>query len=232
MRLPDCDGVDRLRWTEPAQTELTQHVEKGTREMRTRTRSRAAVAATAAMAALSLAGLTGCELLAGQVPLPTPDPTTTSTPAETDQERTIRLDKEAAEKAYTAAATEGNRLAMAGGVSKPTKVLTANLSGAYLDSQMAGLRFLKSRGFRTDRKTSDTVTANMGWSAKEIGLTACEDASEVRLLDKSGKEVMKDRNRRFVQTLTAKKVGGRWKITDTDSKVVESFRNEKGCSGP
>lgn len=193
------------------------------------TRTRAAVAAVVAAATLSAAGLAGCELMAQHTPpLPTPLPTA-STPAETEQERTIRLDKQAAEQAYIAAAAEGNRLAMAGGASKPTKVLTTNLSGSYLDSQMTGLRFLKSKGVRTDRKTSDTVTANMGWSAKEIGLTACEDASKVRLLDKAGKEVLKDRNRRFVQTLTATKVDGRWKITDTDSKVVKTFHNEGGC---
>ena len=198
--------------------------------MSTRTRPRAAVAAAATAVALSLAGLTSCELLAGQVPLPPPGPTTTSTPAETDQERTIRLDKEATEKAYTATNTEGTRLARAGGASKPTRILNDNADGIYLEVQMKGLRFLKSNGYRADRASRTSVTANGGWSAKEIGLTACEDASEVRLLDKSGKEVRKDRPKRFVQTLTATKVDGRWKITDVDSKIVKTFRNEGGCS--
>lgn len=192
------------------------------------TRTKSAVVAVAAAATLSVAG---CDLLTQHTPPPLPaPPATTSTPHETEQERIMRLDKEAAARAYLVAAAESNRLAITGGTSQPTKVLTENLTGSYLDSQMTDLRFLKSKGLRTDRKTSDTVTANMGWSSKEIGLTACEDASKVRLLDKSGKEVLKDRNRRFVQTLTATKVGGRWKITDTDSKVVKTFHNEGGCN--
>jgi hypothetical protein len=198
--------------------------------MRTRTRSRVAVVAAAAAAALSLAGLTGCELLAGQVPLPTPDPTTTSPPAETDQERTIRLDREAAVKAYMMASQESNRLGMAGGATKPTRALTDNAGGVYLEVQMNDLSFLKSKGYRADMGARTSVTANGGWSAKEIGLTACEDASKLRLLDKSGKEVEKNRPKRFVQTLTATKVDGRWKITDVDSKIVKTFRNESGCN--
>lgn len=193
--------------------------------MSTRTRAAAAVAA----AALALAGLTGCELLAQQAPLPTPAPTTASTPTETEQERTIRLDKEAARNAYTMASKEVDRLALAGGASKPTKVLTDNAGSFYLQVQMNQVRFLKSKGYRADSAAERSVTANGGWSAKEIGLTACEDASKVRLLDKAGQEVEKDRPKRFVQTLTATKVDGRWKITDGESKIVKTFRNEGGC---
>lgn len=195
--------------------------------MTTRTRT----VAGAAAAVLSLAGLTACQFWAQVAPLPTPEPTTASSPAETELERLMRLDKEAAEKAYKAATAEGDRLARAGGASKPTKILTANAGGFYLEAQMNQFRFLKSKGYRVDRPAETTVTANGGWSAKEIGLTACEDASKVRLLDKTGREVEKDRPMRFVQTLTATKVEGRWKITDGDSKTVKSFRNEGGCGG-
>ena len=192
------------------------------------TRTRAAVVAGAAT--LSLTGLTGCDLIAQHAPLPTLEPTTASTPAETKQERTIRLDKEAAEKAYTLVSAEGDRIARAGGTLKPTAVLGANAGGFYLKVQMNQFRFLKSKNYRADSAPSTTVTANKGWSAKEIGLTACEDASKVRLLDKSGKEVEADRPRRFVQTLTATKLDGRWKITNGDSKIVKNFHNEGGCS--
>jgi len=191
------------------------------------TRTRAAVVAGAAT--LSLTGLTGCDLIAQHAPLPTLEPTTASTPAETKQERAMRVDKEAAEKAYKAARAEGNRLAMAGGASKPTKALTDNATDSYLEIQMTGLQMLKDKAYHADGQFDTSATANKGWSAKEIGLTACEDASHVRLLDVSGKEVLKDRNRRFVQTLTAKMVDGRWKIATAESKVVESFKNEGGC---
>ena len=59
-----------------------------------------------------------------------------------------------------------------------------------------------------------------------MGLTACEDASKVRLLNRAGKEVLKDRDRLFVQYLTASKIGNRWKITAADGKAVKSFDYE------
>ena len=195
--------------------------------MSTRTRTAAAAAAVV----LSLAGLTGCQLPTQVAPLPTPEPTTANSPAETEQERTMRLDREAAEKAYTATNKEGTRLARGGGASKPTKPLTDNADGVYLKVQLKGLRFLESKGYRADRAPRTSVTANGSWSARKIELTACEDASKVRLVDKSGKEVRKDRPKRFVQTLTATRVDGRWKITDVHSKIVKTFRNEGGCSG-
>jgi len=221
VQRPDCEGVGRLRWTAPEQTET--HPTRPAREAHLSTRRRVAVAAT-----LSLAGLTSCGL-AEHTSLPTLEPTTAGTPAETTRERTIRLDKEAAEKAYTAARAEGDRLAMAGGASKPTKLLSKNASGFYLEVQMDGLRVLRANGYRAVGQFHTFVTANRGWSAKQIALTACEDASQVRLLDKPGKEVLKDRNRRFVQTLTATKADGRWKITDLNSRVVKRFSNKSGC---
>lgn len=193
--------------------------------------ARTRTVAAAAAAVLVGATVTGCELLS-HLPAPPPDPpkaTAATTPTETAQERTMRLDKEAAEKAYQVTAAEGARLAMLGGASSPTKILTDNTTGAYLDVRMTGLRTLKSKGWRTDRPGETSVIANGGWSPNEIGLTACEDSSKVRLLDQSGKEVNEDRRRRFIQTLTAKKVDGRWKIADVDSKIVKSFENE-GCN--
>ena len=118
---------------------------------------------------------------------------------------------------------------MAGGANAATKVLEANAAGAYLDSQVASFRQLKRQGLRIDRATAVTVTANRGWSPTEVGLTACEDASKVRLLNRAGKEVLKDRDRLFVQYLTASKIGNRWKITAADGKAVKSFDYESGC---
>ena len=93
--------------------------------------------------------------------VPSLAPTASSAiPHETDQERTMRLDKEAAEKAYLAAAHEGDRLAIAGGANAATKVLEANAAGAYLDSQVASFRQLKRQGLRIDQATAVTVTAN------------------------------------------------------------------------
>lgn len=192
---------------------------------------RTPIAIAAATLVLTVGVLSGCEFLVQHIPAPTPGPvpTATSTSTESQQERTMRLDKEAAEKAYNVAAAEADRLAMAGGASKPTKVLTDNTSGFYLKVQMDGLKMLKSHGWRADRAAVSSVTANGGWSPTEIGLTACEDSSRMKLLDTSGHEVNKNRPRMFVQTLTAKKIDGRWKIVDVRSKIVKTFHNEAGC---
>lgn len=182
---------------------------------------------TAAVLLVLAAALTACQPVTTPTPPVAPNPSVS--PAETEQERLMRLDKTAAEKAYLTTNAEAERLAMSGGASKPTKVLTDNTSGSYLKVMMNDLSVLKKNGWRTDQKTVSSVTANRGWSPTEVGLTACEDASQVRLLDKADKEANQDRPRMFVQTLTANKISGRWKISDVDSKIVKTFSNEAGC---
>ena len=169
----------------------------------------------------------------GSSPSPTPtitSPTPTPTPTENAQERQQRLDFEAAEKAYLAAAQETDRLAIRGGALKATQALTQNTMDTYLDFQMEGLRTLKDEGWRTDRAGIVAVTALGGWSDRELAFTACEDSSRVRLLNKDGEEVQKERPRRFVQELTATRAGGRWKISDVESTVVKTFDGQAGCS--
>ena len=180
---------------------------------------------------VTAASLTGCQWIAEHTPLPTPAPyTPTAAPTENAQERLMRLDKEAAVKAYQAAAAEDDRLAAAGGASKPTKVLTDNTAGFYLKVLMDGLKSVNSAEIRPDGRPVRSVTADGGWSPTELGLTACEDGTKVRLLDKSGHEIRKNRPRMFVQTITAKKVDGRWKLVDLRSKIVTTFQHEDGCS--
>ena len=181
-------------------------------------------------------------LVAGCTPDPGPGPgtspspavsssTPSPTPTENAQERQQRLDFEAAEKAYLTAFAESGRLAMAGGTNKPTKVLLENTAGFYLEVQLNDLKTLKENGWRADRLSTTSVAVNGGWSPKELALTACEDVSKVKLLDKGGKEAAKDRPTRFLQQLTATRVDGAWKITDGESKVVKNFDNESGCKG-
>lgn len=160
---------------------------------------------------------------------PTETPATTPTPTENAQERQQRLDFEAAKKAYLTAFAESGRLAVAGGTNKPTKVMLANTGGFYLKVQLNDLKVLKKNGWHADRPSSTSVVAAGGWSPEELGLTACEDGSKVNLLNKKGEVVAKDRPKRFVQTLTATRVDGVWKITDGESKVVKNFADESGC---
>lgn len=187
--------------------------------------------AVAAAMTLTVGGLSGCQWLVEQTTPSFPPQTkpTSTASAETAQERQMRLDQEAAVRAYQTADKESARLAMAGGASKPTKVLLATTGGDYLEVQMGDLTYLRKHGWHADRPIRSSVVANGGWSPTKIGLTACEDTSKVRLLNKKGAEVAKDRPRHLVQTLTATKVAGVWKITDLETKTVKGFESESGC---
>lgn len=194
-------------------------------------------AGAAAIAAAIIAGLGGCSVLNEVLdPSPSPSataaatPTATTTPTEPEADRQRRLDKAAAEQAYLTVQKELDRLFQAGGADEPTKVLTNNAAGEYLNFQVKDLKSFKAEGQRTDRPTPVRVTANKGWSPKAIGLTACEDNSEVRILSRKGQEVLQNRDRKFVQDLTAEQVDGRWKIVKFQSKVVKTFKNESGCT--
>jgi hypothetical protein len=196
----------------------------------TRRITRGLAAAVAAVACLT--ATSGCDWLASQIPSgPTPGPVQpTSTASESAQERAMRLDKAAAKNAYLDGWTEMDRLAMAGGADKPTKKLTDNFSGTYLAGNVEALQLFKKNGWHNDKSAPLKVTADQGWSASKIELTACEDSTKVRTLDKSGKEVNKGGVRLIVQTLVAKKTGDRWKIDSQTSRPVKTFDNEAGCS--
>ncbi len=190
------------------------------------------VAALVAGLVFAAASTSGCQWLAQQTSPSFPPATATPnpTPPETAQERVMRLDQEAAMKAYLTSGKETDRLAMAGGATKPTKILLATTGGEYLKTQMYGLEFFKEKGWRADRPTVTSVVADGGWSPDNLGLTACEDTSKVKILDKKGKEVFKDRDTRYVQTLTATRKNGVWKITDVESKAVKTFEHEGNCA--
>lgn len=194
-------------------------------------------AGAAAVAAAVIAGLGGCSVLSDALsPSPSPSSSATgsatpaATPSESRTDRIRRLDKEAAEQAYLTFQQEFARLAEAGGSDKPTKVLTENAAGEYLRFHTRELQAFRAEGQRTDRPASVRVGANQGWSASELGLTACEDNLQVRILDRSGREVLRDRDRRFVQSLIAKKTDGTWRIASLKSKIVKTFDNESGCT--
>ena len=197
------------------------------------TTRRSARTLAALIAAGALAATSGCDWLANQIPdVPSQSSAQPTAPAsESAQDRAMRLDKEAAQNAYLTAFAETNRLVMDGGADKATKKLTDNLSGSYLSDTVETLRMFKSEGWRTDRPVVTRVTADHGWNATKIELTACEDNSKVKFFDKAGKEVNQKRDAYLgVQTLVAKKTGDRWRIDSKTTRPVKTFDNEAGCS--
>jgi hypothetical protein len=163
---------------------------------------------------------------APEQPASTPSLTPTSTmPTETQIERQMRLDYEAAEKGYRAAFAEQERQAVLG-IAKLTPALKASAIGDYLDLVLRALRYAHDRQWRAHGSTRILGVVPNGWQERTVQLIACEDSSGVRLIDDGGKDVTQQKTRTYVQHLTVKNVGGRWKVADTSTTVVKSFEGQ------
>ena len=177
------------------------------------------------------AAIAGCALVAActpdQPPTVTPTPTATpsatpsATPTETNIERQMRLDFEAAEKAYRTAIAESDRLAQSGGARKPTAVLKGSATGDYLRVLIADLRTFESRGWRLKGGvTILNVSRSGGWTSTKLELTACEDNSTWKVLDQKGQDVTPKNQPDYIQSLTATNSQGVWKISDSSTRKV------------
>ena len=150
-----------------------------------------------------------------QSPASTPSPTlVTTTPAESQIERQMRLDYEAAEEAYRANMAEQDRLYKAGGAVEATPLLDATATGSYLRISLKSLQDVREAGWRATAGTNIVgVVRDGGWKSGQVGLTSCEDNEIVRFVNKSGKDVTPDGLARYVQALTVVRESGRWKVS-------------------
>jgi hypothetical protein len=170
-----------------------------------------------------------CALAAACTPEPAPISTASSTPAATTStesriERQMRLDYEAAEKAYRASLAEHDRQAQLGIASATALRKTA--TGVYLDFSLRSLRGSRNAGWRATGATKIVNVVASGWQDRKVRLIACEDSSDVRITDKRGKDVTPRIERTYVQNLIARKFGGEWKVADISSTVVKSFEGQ------
>ena len=94
-------------------------------------RRRGFVSVGAVVTCCALAAACTAEPASTSTPAPTPAATT---PTESQIERQMRLDYEAAEKAYRDNIAEQDRLAKAGGVRQATPALKSTADGDYLSS--------------------------------------------------------------------------------------------------
>ena len=185
------------------------------------------------------AAIAGCALVAActpdqppavtptPTPAATPSPTPSATPTETDIERQMRLDWQAAEKAYRTAVAEGDRLARKGGVTKATPELRAVSTGEFLDLQLISLNLLKSRKWQFQGSvTIFSVKRAGGWSRATLELLACEDNSTWRILDQGGRDVTPKNQPDYIQSLTVNNIRGSWKVAGLSTKKVENATRE------
>jgi hypothetical protein len=155
----------------------------------------------------------------------TPSPTSAATtPTESQIERQIRVDYEAAETAYRAAVAEHDRQAQLGIASASKLEQTA--TGVYLDFSLRSLRRSRDAGWRANGETKILDVVASGWQERTVRLIACEDSSGVRFTSERGKNVTPRGRRTYVQDLTASKVGTNWKVADISTKVVTSFEGQ------
>jgi hypothetical protein len=148
-----------------------------------------------------------------------------TTPTETQIERQMRLDYEAAEKAYQTALTEQERQA-ALGIAEMTPALRGSATGAYLDLVMKALRYAHDRHWHSSGSTRVLGVVPNGWQERAVQLVACEDSSGARLRDTEGKDVTRQKTRTYVQNLRVESVAGTWKVADISTTVVRSFEGQ------
>jgi hypothetical protein len=139
----------------------------------------------------------------------------------------MRLDYEAAEKAYRASTLEQDRLYRAGGATEATADLKATATGSYLRITLDSLREVHSSGWHATGSTEIVgIVHDGGWRPGRVGLTSCEDNSTIRFFDRTGEDVTPNVERRYVQKLTVVRVTKRWKVATADSTKVPSFEGQ------
>jgi hypothetical protein len=177
----------------------------------------------AAVACCALAAACTSEPAPSSTPSPSPAATT---PTESQIERQIRLDYEAAEKAYRANIAEQDRLARAGGVRRATAVLKSTGEGEYLSATVESLSYIEGKRWHGTGSTTILGVAHVGWQDKRVRLMSCEDGSGLRLLDDSGKDVTPKGDSRFVQSLSVVRRASRWRVSVFESRSVKAFEGE------
>lgn len=151
----------------------------------------------------------------------------TTTPAESQIERQMRLDYEAAEKAYRANMAEQDRLYKEGGTVTATPLLKATATGSYLHISLHSLRDVHNSGWHATAGTRIVgVVRAGGWKEDQVGLTSCEDNEIVRFVNKSGEDVTPKGLALFVQALTVVRKGGRWKVSTAVTTKVKTFEGQ------
>lgn len=182
----------------------------------------------AVLLAVGLLIAAGCTPNDSILPSPTPSVSLASpSSAGSSQEAQVLRDYDAAEGAYRSMTAEVDRLAASGGASSATPVMRDTASGQYLAFQLDGLQIAKKRGWRTLEPTTIVGVARLGWSPRRIRLTACEDNSGVRIVNKTGRDVTPESSRRYVQVLAIDKIADRWKVTAASTTEVSNFKDRE-----
>jgi hypothetical protein len=182
------------------------------------------VSVGAAVACCALAAACTADPAPASTSSPTP---VTTTPTESQIERRIRLDFEAAEAAYRASTSEQDRLYQAGGATKASAALKATTTGSYLRVTLQSLRDVHKSEWHAKGSTKIVgVARSSGWKPDRLSLISCEDNSSIRFFNRKGADVTPKVERRYVQRLRVVKVTHRWKVSTAQSTRVSQFEGQ------
>ena len=191
--------------------------------MRLRARGFVTLGTTMAVGAL----LSSCapELPPTSSPTPVVAPTpSATTPAESPHEREERLAYEGAEKAYRTFITEYFRVAGASHLPHVTQPMRRNAGGPYLKAYSTFIKQRRERQVRSVGPFAVGYVEHVSFAPNRVMLTACEDGSKVKVVDRKGRVV--GRGQVGTIDLTVRFVKSRWVVWDGDNeKRVKSCAN-------
>ena len=168
----------------------------------------------------------GCTPDPGAGPTVSPAPTSPSatalpTPPETDIERQMRLDYEAAEKVYRRFRAEYRRVLRAGGAKQATTVMKETAGNGYLEETEAVVKAYKNFGDHQEGGRERIVYVRYrGWKAEQVTLAVCEDSRSIKALDKDGKSLGPGEFRTV--TIRLRKFSAGWKLWSGSGKKAGS----------
>ncbi len=169
------------------------------------------VSVGAVVACCALAAACTSEPASTSTPSPTPAATT---PTESQIERQMRLDYEAAEKAYRDNIAEQDRLAQAGGVQQSDACAQVHRRRRISVRSTSLTRIHRKEGLaRHAVARQSSASCRVGWQEKRVRLMSCEDGSRLRFIDSSGKDVTPKGDARFVSISLCGQRGGRWRVS-------------------
>ncbi len=175
------------------------------------------VGAVVACCALAAA----CTQEPAQTSSPSPTPLAT-TPRESQIERQMRLDYEAAEEAYRDQHGRAGPAVSGGWRDRGHSWLEGDgdrlLFAYHVSSRFAMIHDAGWQGDGRDQDPRRSCETAVGRSDR-VGLTSCEDNEAVTILDESGQGCYARRTRASTsRSLTIVKVSERWKVVDSDDQ--------------
>ena len=152
--------------------------------------------------------------------LPLSAPSGVFTPPETQLERDMRLDFEAAEKSYRAFRAEYDRIGVRGGTSRATAVMRENAAGPYLQVMTKFSADDKRAGIRQTGNVQIGYVRHISHSPREVSLDTCEDGTKVTNRTSGGQ--FQSHGVALKLSLEFHLIDGKWKIWNGDDKRVSS----------